>query len=136
MGKLSVKWGMKDLKKWEDPKMENLSKACQKKKKKMKSFIEFHNSICRVYFRDKISTPKDGFQSLKTSLKIQAFYMFQFLSLFVPNHLYHQYRRSTKQNQLTVFLVQSKIITLWCCNFGTKKDYNVRVITITIQKLF
>ena len=24
MGKLSVKWGMKDLKKWEDPKMENL----------------------------------------------------------------------------------------------------------------
>ena len=40
MGKLSVKWGMKDLKKWEDPKMENLSKACQKKKKKKKE--EFH----------------------------------------------------------------------------------------------
>ena len=39
MGKLSVKWGMKDLKKWEAPKMENLSKACQKKIKKN---AEFH----------------------------------------------------------------------------------------------
>ena len=88
MGKLSVKWGMKDLKKWEDPKMENLSKACQKKKKKkMKSFIEFHNSICRVYFRDKISTPKDGFQSLKTSLKIQAFYVSVFVSFCTESSL-------------------------------------------------
>ena len=38
MGKLSVKWGMKDLKKWEDPKLENLSKACQKKIKKNEEF--------------------------------------------------------------------------------------------------
>ena len=51
-GQIISKVGDEDYKKWEDPKMENLSKACQKKKKKMKSFIEFHTSICRVYFRD------------------------------------------------------------------------------------
>ena len=33
-GQIISKVGDEDYKKWEDPKMENLSKACQKKKKK------------------------------------------------------------------------------------------------------